>query len=122
MRLSVLAQVAAVLAHLVLIGGQFVLLGPLIGSLLGLPLMLVLYGLLRAHRYSAAAGSLLMLVYLGGWSMEAFGQTPTPPLIALMCAASVAAFVSDLLFVKWQAVEARAMRSAPAESSPDASR
>lgn len=122
MRLSVLAQIAAVLAHLLLIGGQFFLLGPLTGALLGAPLLLVLFGLLRAHRYSAAAGSLLMLVYLGGWSMEAFGQTPAPPMIALMCAASVAAFVSDLLFVKWQAVEARAMRSAPAESSPDASR
>lgn len=122
MRLSLIALVLALVAHLILIAGQFLQLGPIIGTLLGLPLLIVVFGLIRRRTYTAAWGSLMMLVYLGGWSMEAFGMTPAPPLIWTLCLSSVAAFVSDLLFVKWAAVEARAMPAAQTESSGAASR
>ena len=121
MRLSLIALVLALIAHLVLIAAQFLQLGPVLGAALGLPLLIVVFGLLRRRTYTAAWGSLMMLVYLGLWSMEAFGRNPAPLLVWTLCLASVAAFVSDLLFVKWAAVEARAILSAQTESSADAS-
>ena len=117
MRLSVWARWASILAYAALMGGQFFLLGGVFGAVLALPLLAVTIGLLRNRVYAGAAGSLLVLVYLGGWSVEAFARDPVPVPLMLMVWLALLGFLSNLLFVKWAAVEARAMRAARTESS-----
>lgn len=122
MRLSVWARWASILAYAALMGGQFFLLGGVFGAVLALPLLAVTIGLLRNRVYAGAAGSLLVLVYLGGWSVEAFARDPVPVPLMLMVWLALLGFLSNLLFVKWAAVEARAMRAARTESSDAAER
>ena len=111
MRLSPWARWIALLSHLVLIAAQWAALGTTFGVLLLLPLLPVVIGLWQKKTYTAAWGSMLVLLYFTGWATEAFGGGATF-WIWVACSACVMAFVSDLLYVKWFAVEARVIRAA----------
>lgn len=111
-----MAAAMAGLAYAGLIAGQFALLGPLFGALLGAPLVWPLVGLLWRQRYTAAWASMLVLFYLGGWLIEfRSGQ----PMALWLSVSALTAFCASLVFVKWAAVEDRAVLSARTGSTTD---
>jgi uncharacterized membrane protein len=79
----------------------------LIGGLLALPLLLPVRGLWQGRSYTYAWCSLLVVIYLGGFLMEAFTH-PGRRLVSLALAAVAAAeFCALLLFVRLRAAERR---------------
>lgn len=120
MRGSHLAAALAALGYATLIVGQFAVLGPLFGVLLGLPLAWPMLGLLRRRRYTAAWASMLVLFYLGGWLIEYRGGLGAGLWLSV---AALTAFCASLVYVKWAAVEDRAALAAQKGSTgADASR
>ncbi|MDR3418558.1 MAG: DUF2069 domain-containing protein [Nevskia sp.] len=98
--LSAWARRAALLLHLVLVGGLVAWCGWLPGMLLSLPLLTALPGLLRGRTYTASWASMLVVFYVAGLLAEGVAMPGRRSVGTLLSTVAALDFVSLVLFVR----------------------
>jgi uncharacterized membrane protein len=121
-RRATLALHAAVMVGLVATGGR-------LGGLLAMPLLAPLPGLWRGRPYTYAATSLFVVLYAGGFLMEASTHAARRPVALALATLAALEFCALVIFVRLRGVELRRAASAVAAgvatgtpASPDRSR
>ena len=99
-------RVAVLLAHAILLVA-LPLFGGWLGVMLALPLLAPALGLWRAHPYTYAWASMLVVLYLGGFLMEASTHAERRPVALALAFIAAFEFVAMLLFVRFRSAEAR---------------
>jgi uncharacterized membrane protein len=115
-RLSEIARFAALGLHLLLIAGLVAWCGWLPGTLLSLPLLTPLPGLLRRRSYTAGWATMLLVFYVAGLLAEGVAMPGRRGIGTLLSVVAALDFVSLVLFVRLTARERLAL-AAQTESS-----
>ncbi len=105
MRLSRIAFAGAVAGEFALIGGLLWWCGAVAGSLLSLPLLVALPGLLRGDLYTAKWASLLLVFYVAGLLAESYAIHARHTIGVALSVIATIQFISLLMFVRWSARE-----------------
>lgn len=120
-RLSRVALVIALLAQFALIAALMLWSTVFIGTLLSLPLLASLPGLLRARTYTAGWASMLVVFYIGALLAEGVAMPLRKSLAQGLSIVAMIDFISLVLFVRLAAREQAALASQK-ESSGGAAR
>jgi uncharacterized membrane protein len=114
-----IAHAAVLLAHAALILALLWWCGAAAGSLLSLPLLASLPGLLRARVYTARWGTMLLVFYIAGFLAEGVAVPTRRGVGAALAVLALFDFLSLVAFARLQG-RARAIAAARTESSAGA--
>lgn len=87
------------------------------GVVLSLPMLLPLWGLLRARPRSAAWAAYLMIFYVAGLLSEAYAMPERHEVALILSIVALVAFFSLILFVRWTARERRLIQPAAGDAA-----